>query len=248
MGILGSVTRYLKTYGRLMYADPRGFGAVVPSRRKKKTPKAAYLEMLEPRVLMTTVYGGETFQYTDALGNTVTTTLNGNVVSELVGAVQAGGTSGKTANTTTSGGYLIFGDIVGQFTAGPRQTVIVGNGSIPVDNGRQGSTDTPHITIPGDNYPSVANPGDQVPPALHPGRRPRAADGERDPGRRLDRWPALAVEEPRDRRAVESSQPGEPPGCHPEYVELGSEPGIEWQAGSVRRRGIERLVVVVVAV
>ena len=88
MGILGSVSRYLKTYGRLMYADPRGFGMSIPARRKKKSPHAAYLEMLEPRVLMTTVYGGDVFQYTDALGNPVTATLNGNALAAInVGVV-----------------------------------------------------------------------------------------------------------------------------------------------------------------
>ncbi len=41
MGILASVSRYLRTYGRLMYADPQGFGITpAASRRKKKSARA----------------------------------------------------------------------------------------------------------------------------------------------------------------------------------------------------------------
>ena len=153
MGILGSISRYLRTYGRLMYADPRGFAAPLALRRHKKSPRAAYLEMLEPRVLMTTVYGGDVFQYTDAMGNPVTATLNGNVIAELVSAVQAGGISAK--NQVAVGGYLMFGDIAGKFTSGPRQGVIIGNGSVPVNNGTQGAPTVAgsHITVPGASYP-----------------------------------------------------------------------------------------------
>ncbi|HVT80544.1 MAG TPA: hypothetical protein VHM90_07800, partial [Phycisphaerae bacterium] len=103
---------------------------------------------MEPRVLMTTVYGGETFVYTDALGNTVTATLNGNVVAELVGAQQYGG---GTVQRVTTGGYLVFGDIAGRFTAGPRSGLVIGNGSLPVTLGTQSSATT---QIPGLNYTS----------------------------------------------------------------------------------------------
>jgi len=51
MGIFGSVSRYLRTYGRLLYADPRGFGRSLPQRRrdKKGGVRSAYLDALEPR-------------------------------------------------------------------------------------------------------------------------------------------------------------------------------------------------------
>ena len=162
MGILGSFSRYLRTHGRLLYADPRGFGTTSAFRRRKKSARAAYLEYLEPRVLMTTVYGGEVFQYTDSLGNLVKTTLNGNVVTELVSAVQAGGISPK--RLTSHGGYLIFGDIAGRFTSGPRQGVVVGNGSLPVNNGTQGSATASgaHITVPNAAYPAGLTGATQV--------------------------------------------------------------------------------------
>lgn len=171
MGILGSISRYLRTYGRLMYADPQGFArpmlrSLRGKRKRKSDAQSAYLDLLEPRVLMTTVYGGDVFRYTDARGNTVTATLNGNVVAELVSAVQAGGISGR--NVTAVGGHLIFGDIVGTFTSGPRKGVIVGNGSVPIDNGTQGSPTqgNAHITITGASYPdpdaNPALPGNQV--------------------------------------------------------------------------------------
>jgi hypothetical protein len=166
MSILGSVSRYLKTYGRLMYADPEGCGVVrASSRRSRKTARAKYLEMLEPRVLMTTVFGGDVFQYTDALGNAVTVTLNGNVAAELVGAVQAGGLTRTTGNPTeTTGGYLLFGDIAGRFSSGSRNGVIVGNGSLPVNNGTQGSPlqGQAHITLPGASYPTDTQTTSQV--------------------------------------------------------------------------------------
>ncbi|HEY4330115.1 MAG TPA: hypothetical protein VGN88_10305, partial [Phycisphaerae bacterium] len=168
MGIFSSVSRYLKTCGRLLYADSLGMAAPSSSasglardRKGQATPHDKYLEMLEPRVMMTTVFGGESFQYTDALGNTVTATLNGNVVAELVSAVQVGGDRGRKNGPAATGGYLMFGDIAGKFTSGPRKNVVIGNGSIPINNGSQGNPGA-MVTVAGLAYPSAQNPGQRI--------------------------------------------------------------------------------------
>ena len=139
MSIFGSVARYLKSSGRLLYVGERG-GSPMRAMRKRdhESARTKYLECLEPRVLMTTVFGGESFRYTDAQGRTVTATLSGNVAAELVSAVQAGG---QPPSQRHSVGWVsdirrYRGDIhVGSRAAG----IIVGNGSVPVTNSNQQS-------------------------------------------------------------------------------------------------------------
>ena len=113
---------------------------------------------MEPKILLTTLFGGESFVYTDARGNTITAQLNGNVVAELVAAVQDG-----------VDGSLIFGDIAGQITTGPRAGTIVGNGSLPVSGattprGGQFTAVASPPALSNPNFPLPANPlkGQQV--------------------------------------------------------------------------------------
>ena len=56
----------------------------------------------------------------DARNQNATAQFNGNVVAELVSAIQ------------TADGSLIFGDIEGVINTGPRAGVVIGNGSLPV--------------------------------------------------------------------------------------------------------------------
>lgn len=65
-------------------------------------PAAHQLETLEPRVLLTTLMGGEVFEYIDARGQTVRVTLEGDIIAELIG--------GDIDNTSNE---LILGDLPG---------------------------------------------------------------------------------------------------------------------------------------
>ncbi len=111
--------------------------------------------------MLTTLYGGESFQYTGANGSTVTATLTGNVVAELIGAVQSGGLAGvstmtvpSTPNAGDTQGTLIFGDIEGTIGSGARQGTVIGNGTIPIPSGATTSNNTA-ITVPGLSFNSV---------------------------------------------------------------------------------------------
>lgn len=64
----------------------------------------AVFEPLEDRKLLTTLVGGDVFEFTDARGQTVRVSVGGNTVLELIGAADLGGT-------------LVLGDMPGQFTS-----------------------------------------------------------------------------------------------------------------------------------
>jgi len=61
------------------------------------------LENLEPRFLLSTVYGGESFRYFDVNGQLVEITVDGNAIVELIGAEVSGSTA-------------ILGDLPGEIT------------------------------------------------------------------------------------------------------------------------------------
>ena len=164
MGIFGSVGRYLRTRGRLLYTEALAFNARPVGRRKRGelSARAKYIEYMEPRLLMTTLYGGETFQYAGSNTN-VTVTLTGNNAAELVAAVQTGGLAGNSPPNAPADtgnpdleGNLLFGDIAGTITSGPRNGTIIGNGALPTTTG---STTSSRVQIAGLSYTSI---GDQI--------------------------------------------------------------------------------------
>ncbi len=152
MSILGSILRRFQAHNIPLYGGGPGVAVGRMSRARGKKGgwlRQRYMEAMEPKILLTTLFGGESFVYTDGRGNTITAQLNGNVVAELVAAVQDG-----------VNGSLIFGDIGGQITTGPRKGTIVGNGSLPVTGATnpQGGQFSSAASPPGLTNPNVPQP------------------------------------------------------------------------------------------
>src|SRR5690606_25383103 len=72
--------------------------------RRKSQPMLHRLETLEQRKLLTTLVGGDTFQFIDVHGQVVRITVNGDAIVELIGA-------------HTDGQNLFLGDLTGGFVS-----------------------------------------------------------------------------------------------------------------------------------
>ncbi len=139
VSIFSKLWRYVHTYGYPISTSPIVPAAAKSSnKRARGDARAVQLEPIEQRLLLTTVFGGERFLYTDATGDTIMAQLNGGALAaELIAAVQTGD------------GSLLFGDIEGTILAVPGATpatvrpgAVIGNGSAPVSVGLFGNQAT----------------------------------------------------------------------------------------------------------
>ncbi|MCL2639998.1 MAG: hypothetical protein FWD53_04055, partial [Phycisphaerales bacterium] len=121
MNILQRLWNSVKEYGYPMaYGSEAGGGQLVSRRRQragvKRSGRQAMLEAMEQRVLLTTIYGGEIFNYIGSSGKPITVTLYGNggaasqsnVAAEMVAAIQA--TNGAITIGNIAGAFYMGGD------------------------------------------------------------------------------------------------------------------------------------------
>src|SRR5947207_2547219 len=105
VNILQRLWQSVKTHGYpSTFGDSLSPSALRAARGKRR--QRPFLEAMENRVLLTAIYGGETFTYTDSGGKAITVQLNGNVSAEMIAAIQS------------SNGALAFGNIAGGFGTG----------------------------------------------------------------------------------------------------------------------------------
>ncbi len=147
MSILSRLWRYVHTNGYPLPSASAFVPHVAPSGRRARgravTPR---LEYMEQRLLMTTLFAGEQFLFTNARNVQTLVQINGSsTVTELIAATQDGD------------GSLLFGDLEGEITTGPRAGQIVGNGAIPVSGGYQGSAQLQTPSLPKLNVGGISS-------------------------------------------------------------------------------------------
>jgi len=112
---------------------PRPFSSYNPFRRFRKraaSAETAALEALEPRMLFTTLIGGDVFEYIDAQGTTVRVATAGNLIVELI------------AGDIDDQNNVIFGDLPGTFLNSQ-----IGRANADVLGGRGGADGVIPVTL-----------------------------------------------------------------------------------------------------
>lgn len=77
--------------------------------RRRRPTQAAQLESLEDRLLLTTMFGGDTFEFIDATGQTIRVALRGDIIAEFIAA------DVDQSSPDPFHQLLVVGDIPGHF-------------------------------------------------------------------------------------------------------------------------------------
>jgi hypothetical protein len=161
------------------------------ARRGPDERRSHLSEVLESRLMLTTLRGGDTFEYVDASGQIVRIALEGNIAAEFVGATVNGNNQAVAANLPGRvNGVDVFGglggpggiDIIGRvsgLTADPDINAIAASATgtmyafelqeIPVPNPPEGEPDTRHLVyLVQMSFLPVQPPPSPLPPPYGP--------------------------------------------------------------------------------